>query len=412
MRAAGLEPLEPYPGANVAWQCRCTTCEREVTPTYSSVRGRGSGCSYCGAQRSALAQRAAPEFAVEVMRAAGLEPLEPYANARTPWRCRCMTCEREVTPAYGAVRSKQGGCAYCGGTRVDPDEAVEVMRAAGLEPLEPYANARVPWRCRCASCEREVTPMYDSVQSGQGGCGYCAGKRVDPDEAVEVMRAAGLEPLEPYPGTNVAWQCRCTTCEREVTPRYSSVRGRDAGCIYCAGRRVDPDDAVAAMVAAGLEPLEPYPGSGVPWRCRCASCEREVTPMYESVQRGQGGCRFCTAWGIDYTAPGIVYLMHHPEFFCLKIGVSTTASRTVRVDTHAKTGWNVVQTWDTPTGDDAERIEQQVLAWWRNELGAPIALTKAEMPTGGWSETAALIHVDIDWTIDRINQLVAQLDTE
>ena len=113
---------------------------------------------------------------------------------------------------------------------------------------------------------------------------------------------------------------------------------------------------------------------------------------------------------MDYTAPGIVYLMHHPDLFCLKVGVSTTAAKQIRVDAHGKTGWVIIQTWDTPTGDDAERIEQQVLAWWRNELGAPAALTKAEMPSGGWSETAALIHVDIDWTIDRVNWLVSQLE--
>ena len=403
MRAAGLEPLEPYHGANESWRCQCTTCKREVTPNYSTVRN-GSGCIYCAGRR------VDPDEAIATMRAAGLEPLEPYANARAPWRCRCMTCEREVAPTYGAVRSKQGGCAYCGGTRVDPDEAVEVMRAAGLETLEPYPGALARWRCRCTTCEREVAPMYDSVRNGSG-CIYCAGKRVDPDEAVEVMRAAGLEPLEPYPGANVAWRCRCTTCEREVTPWYSSVRGRDAGCIYCAGRRVDPDEAVELMRAAGLEPLEPYPGAHVPWRCRCTTCAREVSPNYDSVQGG-GACRFCSTGGIDYTAPGIIYLMHHPELFCLKIGVSTTAARTVRVDTHAKTGWVIIQTWDTPSGEDAEQIEQQVLTWWRNELGAPIALTKAEMPNGGWSETAALIHVDVDWTVNRVNWLVAQLDGE
>ena len=102
--------------------------------------------------------------------------------------------------------------------------------------------------------------------------------------------------------------------------------------------------------------------------------------------------------------------MHHPDLFCLKVGVSTTAAKQVRVDTHAKTGWVTIGTWDTPTGDDAEQIEQQILGWWRNELGAPPALTKTEMPTGGWSETAALIHVDIDDTINRINRLVAELE--
>ena len=163
------------------------------------------------------------------------------------------------------------------------------------------------------------------------------------------------------------------------------------------------------MVAAGYEPLEPYPGAKSRWRCRCTTCNNEVTPHFKHVQNGQR-CRFCTPGGLDYAAPGIVYLMRHPDLFCLKVGVSTTAAKNVRVDTHAKTGWVTIGTWDTPTGDDAEHIEQQILGWWRNELGAPPALTKTEMPTGGWSETAALIHVDIDDTINRINRLVAELE--
>jgi len=137
-------------------------------------------------------------------------------------------------------------------------------------------------------------------------------------------------------------------------------------------------------------------------------CGAIVSPMFNTIANGDGGCRFCAQHGLDYNAPGIVYMMHHPELFCLKIGVSTRSARRVRVDTHAKTGWLIIQTWDTPTGDDAERIEQQVLAWWRNELGAPAALTKTEM-RNGWSETAALIHVDIDDTINRIERLISQL---
>ena len=166
------------------------------------------------------------------------------------------------------------------------------------------------------------------------------------------------------------------------------------------------DDAVGVMVAAGLQPLEPYPGGKRQWLCRCTICGHEVTPTYGSVRAGQGGCVYCGVGGFYYTAPGIVYLMRHPDLFCLKVGVSTTAAKAVRVDAHAKTGWVTIETWDTPTGD-AEQIEQQILGWWRNELGAPPALTKTEMPTGGWSETAALIHVDIDDTINRINRLVA-----
>ena len=402
MVAAGLEPLEPYPGIDVPWRSRCTQCEREVAPHYSTVRA-GGGCAYCSRTR------VDPNDAVATMAAAGLEPLEPYPGDGKPWRCRCTTCSREVTPTHSAVRGG-GGCAYCSRTRVDATEAGELMRAAGLEPLEPYPGNGKPWRSRCTQCEREVAPHYSTVRAG-GGCAYCSRTRVDPDDAVATMRAAGLEPLEPFPGAQLPWRCRCLRCEQTVTPRLNGIQSGQGGCMFCAGKVVDVDEALALMVTAGFEPLEPYPGSGVPWRSRCTQCEREVTPTYGTVRNG-GSCRFCAKRGLDYAAPGIVYLMHHPDLFCLKVGVTTATAKEVRVNTHARTGWVIVQTWDTPTGDDAERVEQQVLDWWRNELGAPAALTKAEMPTGGHTETAALIHVDIDWTIDRVNWLVSQLDGE
>ena len=397
MAAANLEPLEPYPGSDVAWRCRCLRCNNIVAPRYNGVR-QGKRCRIC-------AGNVTDERRFHgVMIAAGLEPMEPYPGRNNkPWRSRCRNCEREVSPTYANV-SMGKGCAYCSNNRVDPTEATAFMIEVGLQPLEPYPGSNERWRCRCTTCKREVSPAYVDAHRTGSGCAYCSKRRVDPTEATAFMIEVGLQPLEPYPGAGQPWRCRCTTCNREVSPLYGRVQN-GSGCAYCARIRVDPTEATAFMIEVGLQPLEPYPGAGQPWRCRCTTCNREVSPTYGTIKVG-GGCRFCAPRGIDYTAPGIVYLMHHPEMFVLKVGVSTTAAKNVRVDTHAKTGWVTISTWDTPTGD-AEQIEQQILGWWRNELGAPPALTKTEMPTGGWSETAALIHVDIDDTINRINRLVA-----
>ena len=340
-----------------------------------------------------------------VMIAAGFEPLEPYSGNNAPWRCRCVVCQRESTPAYGSVK-KGHGCGWCAGLRVDPADAHVVMAAADLEPLEPYPGSDVAWWCRCLRCNNIVAPRYNGVRQGKR-CRFCAGNVTDERRFHGVMIAAGLQPLEPYPGrNNKPWRSRCRNCEREVSPTYANV-SMGKTCAYCSKRRVDPTEATAFMIEVGLQPLEPYPGAGQPWRCKCTTCNREVSPTYGTIRVG-GGCRFCAPMGIDYAAPGIVYLMHHPEWFVLKVGVSTAAAKRVRVGAHTKTGWVTIGTWDTPTGDDAEQIEQQILGWWRGELGAPVALTKAEMPNG-FSETAALIHVDIDDTINRITRLVAAL---
>ena len=352
-----------------------------------------------------MTARLTDEAARAVMIAAGLEPLEPYEKARKPWRCRCTLCGRESSPWYMSVKAG-GRCGYCAQVRVAPDEAAVLMIKAGLQPLESYRSSGRPWRCRCTTCGRESTPTFSNVQNGVG-CAWCAQKRVDPVEAAALMTGAGLQPLELFAGAHKPWRCRCTTCGRESTPTFSNVQNGKR-CVFCGGNRVDPDEAFALMTSAGLHPLEPYRGNGLPWRCLCVTCSREVSPSYSSVRTGSG-CRFCAPSGIDYAAPGVVYLMHHPDLFCLKVGVSTTAAKQVRVDAHAKKGWVTIATWGTHTGDDAEQIEQQILGWWRNELGAPVALTKSEMPSGGWSETAALIHVDIDDTIARITRLIAEL---
>lgn len=55
------------------------------------------------------------------------------------------------------------------------------------------------------------------------------------ETASHVMLAAGVEPIMPYPGTAQPWQCRCLACHRVVTPSFGNVRrGVSKGCQYCA----------------------------------------------------------------------------------------------------------------------------------------------------------------------------------
>lgn len=127
------------------------------------------------------------------MRDAGLEPLEPCPGSDKPWRCRHEACGREVTPRLGNIAAgRQGGCRYCSGTApIPPEEAVALMRSAGLEPLELYPTATPPWRCRHVPCGREVKERYSYIRRGGGPCRWCAPNApVDPDLAVALMRSA------------------------------------------------------------------------------------------------------------------------------------------------------------------------------------------------------------------------------
>lgn len=68
--------------------------------------------------------------------------------------------------------------------------------------------------------------------------------RLTDEQTVPVMRAAGLEPLEPYPRLGRSpWLCLCNGCGREVSIRFTTVRNNGVGCPYSAGIRVHTQDS-------------------------------------------------------------------------------------------------------------------------------------------------------------------------
>jgi hypothetical protein len=122
-------------------------------------------------------------------------------------------------------------------------------------------------------------------------CNPLGKSQIPEDVAVDVMRAAGYVPLEQYPGSGMPWRCRCSSCGQERTPMYVSAK-KDHGCANCRNDRIPEDVAVDVMRAAGYVPLEQYPGSGNPWCCRCTTCGQERTPRYTAVKMGNrcGNC--------------------------------------------------------------------------------------------------------------------------
>lgn len=82
--------------------------------------------------------------------------------------------------------------------------------------------------------------------------------------------------------------------------------------------------------------------------------------------------------------------MVHDQLQSGKVGIANAGSG--RIAKHIRHGWSLVRTFDQATGRDALRIEQATLRWLREDQQAPIALTPADMPQSGWTETFAL-HV-------------------
>jgi DNA-directed RNA polymerase subunit RPC12/RpoP len=390
MLDAGLEPLETYPGTKRKWRCVCMTCGREVSPTHDRVKQSGSGCRNCGIASRALQQRKPPDEATELMRSAGFEPLDPYMNSNSPWRSRCHDCGRESGPTLMSVMAGRR-CKYCSGTAVVPHEAEQVMRNAGLEPLVPFTKVHDPWPSKCMTCEREVTPSYTSIRNGSG-CKYCSGRAIVPEEAEVIMREHDFEPLTPYPGSLTAWPSKCLKCGKKSKPVFAAVKSQGTRCRYCQRIAVDPKDAERIMRKGGFIPLIPYPGADSPWLCRCKKCKKEVAPTLGTVRAG-GGCRFCATKGIDLNSPAIVYLITHDQLNAHKVGIGAPSGH--RLNMHKKHGWEVYKTVLLATGDEAYEVERQVLSWLRNDLGLSPAVDRAYMPQRGETETVSADEISL-----------------
>ena len=170
---------------------------------------------------------------------------------------------------------------------------------------------------------------------------------------------------------------------------------------------VDPDDAVAVMRAAGLTPLEPYSGSLESWRSRCENCGNEVNPRYNSVAQRGTGCKYCAAHGFKPALASVLYLMEISDPAALKVGITNFDSTGDRIGQHETHGWELVEIWDFVSGEQAQIIEKRVLAWWRQDLQAPAALEEWQLPQGGCTETASLELVGLQETIEFINEAIS-----
>lgn len=405
MLDAGLTPLGLYVGALEPIEFECQECHERSFRRFADIQ-MGKGCPKCGMRNRTDSRWVSSEEALAQFRAANLEPLEPYpGKSRLPWRSKCLVCSEVVAPTLQVIRKGQGGCKYCGKRsmaskrRRSQEEVEHTFSSAGLTLLSDYKSNRDALLTRCNSCKKTFEIHFKTAQIGLG-CPYCNSRRVDPGDAERLMRAHGLEPLEPYPGApNLKWRCRCLRCANEVTPQYSYAKHGRGLCPHCSRTIVNVEQAIELMLSRGLEPLENFPGSNKPWRCRCEVCGRETSPTYGTIySKPKGGCKWCADTGIDYAAPSIVYLITHKEFGAHKIGIAAITS--TRMNSHKREGWETFKTLATENGYIAKQVEDAVLNWWREERGLAHYLLLEQMPQGGFSETVDASEISLleTWT--------------
>lgn len=98
-------------------------------------------------------------------------------------------------------------------------------------------------------------------------------------------------------------------------------------------------------------------------------------------------------------APALVYVITHPALGAVKVGVSDAAGE--RIAVHRRAGWQLIAAFQV-AADAAAAIEDDVLSWWRRDLGLPPYLTRDQMPQDGWTETVAASRIDLAATVAHV----------
>ena len=359
------------------------------------------------------------------LKAKNLVALEPWhGQTAQPWKVKCLICGHEAKPRLGGLNTRTTGCRLCGYKEREKALAIEHRNNAialladnGFTPLEEYKDSRTPIKCRhtCGNTAMVVlTTLTQSVKKGstimrcqcQKGTGaFAKGKA---EQAIQEMRDAGHEPLEPFKTTHTRWRTIHLECGEERRSTLGSIRAGGSGCYPCSRKtwkhpdQITAEEATAYVRSRGFEPIDEYSNSQKKWKMK-HSCGAVVTPSLTNL-KGGSGCKVCHS-SFNHMEEAIVYLLKHTGHNALKVGVAGAESADRRMRDNVRNGFAIVKTWDIATGQEAENIEQEVIRHWRQDLNAPPNVKKEHMRSGH-TETASMRKVGLQRTIDHIDSLV------
>jgi hypothetical protein len=338
MLKAGLEPLEPYQSALKKWRCKCLVCGEIVYTRYNRIQQGVGGCKPCGTKRGSKKIKMDSEVAIQIMKDAGLEPLEDYVNSKTKWKCKCMSCGDIVYPKLNGIQTGEGGCYKCGmkkaglSNTLDSEQAIRIVMAAGFTPLEPYTNALTKWKMRHEVCNSIVYPKLNSISNNSSstpGCAVCAGQQVE----------IGFNDLQ---------------------SKFPFI----------------------ATEASGWDPTTVTAGSNQKRLWRCVVGHEWEAPV--AARTSGHGCPSCSETGFDPNKDGWIYFLSHPDWEMLQIGITNVPDD--RLSTHKRLGWEVLELRGPMEGDLARQWETDILRMLRKKK-AVIGSTEIAGRFTGYTES-------------------------
>ncbi len=344
------------------------------------------------------------------------------SSGKVSVRCELCDTTQKITLDAIAKRENLGcskcSRSSSGSKQVFIEQAEKEMKTKGLEPLEEYKGYKTPWRNRCLVCQKEVLVARESVRRRSvefQGCMDCAKDsqnraHVDKKREAVLVRfeSLGLTLLSSYEGAKKPIEVKCNRCGYEFVTFGTNLLAQKYGCGRCAGNLIDPNEAVAFMLEHGYEPLEPYTSANTPWKCKHLECGRVVKIPITTTKRTGGGCKYCANHGFQYSKPAYLYLIRNDSLNAVKIGIANPSRRSDgdRLTRFIKLDWEVIAVWNFQKGSQAEEAEKQIFDIIRKQRKIPAYLSRSQMVIGGHTETMDANSVDVLELKQLINKII------
>jgi hypothetical protein len=320
------------------------------------------------------------------------------SKSKRKWKCKeGHTWETTVNSRC----SRNTHCNYCNGRLVDlgrtdlattyPELALE---ADGWDPTTVVAGSRkqVKWKCKLG--HTWITSVESRARLGRG-CGTCSGMRVlsgfndiatTHPEIAKRMIDSNPEEFSAGSEKRAKWKCdRGHIWEAQVKQIVSSGRG----CPYCANYKVlagfndfATKHPSLALEADGWDPSTVVSGSAVmkPWKCPEG---HKYKTRVSSRDSRNSGCPTCAKSGFDPNSNGWLYLLIHPNWEMLQIGITNYPDD--RLKSHKRLGWKLVELRGPMDGLITREWETSILQMLRRH-GAKLAPEEVAGKFDGYTE--------------------------
>lgn len=384
-------------GKKLEWKCY----KGHIWEAAVYSRTSGSGCPFCSGNRPIVGETdfltLSPTLALE---ADGWDPSQYTNQSGAKLRWKCAKGHISTSTIYNRQKT---GCPFCSGhypikgetdlLTMNPEIAAE---ADGWNPQDflPKSNKVKPWICPKGHKYNSAICVRTDPRSTGNGCPFCSGRKVIPGKTdlftvnpELASQAYGWDPREISPGSERKLKWKCARGHIWEAVVYS--RNSNTGCPFCANQKVligfndlATTNPELASEAEGWDPTSVTSGSSRTnflWKCHLGHTWKSNV---KNRTKGQG-CPTCHIGGFDPNAQSFLYLLQHPDWKMLQIGITNQPE--IRLSTHKRLGWELLELRGPMDGHLTQQWETAILRMLRAK-GADLSNDKIAGKFDGYSE--------------------------